>query len=127
MEMMGNKCGKTQLVFKCSFFFKNVRVCIFPINFPEKYNIVNRAWQCGRYLYGWQMYTAHKKNKGIFQNNSNESMLCMKRILKYICVLRLCIFFRAYVVGLKCFVGTVVFQVAIHFRFIWFDFGKVAL
>lgn len=64
-------------------FFKNVRVCIFSINFPEKHNIVNRAWPCGRYLCGWQMYTAHKKNKGIFQNNSNESMLCMKRILKY--------------------------------------------
>lgn len=126
--MTGNKCGKTQRVFKCSFFSKMCECVFFPsislksiISSIVPGNVVDiyAGGKCIRHI---------KKNKGIFQNNSNESMLCMKRILKYICVLRLCIiFFRAYVVGLKCFVGTAVFQVAIHFRFIWFDFGKVAL
>lgn len=87
------------------------------------------------------LWTRWKAKRNLFRNNLNESMFHTERTWILICIL--CVFFRssllvfffisshsAVVVVLLCHsivllrIWSVVFQVAFHFRYILFDFGK---
>lgn len=127
------------VAFKCSFQAYFLSSFIFPV---EKACYIVYIVTCNVVdIYAGGKCLRRSESKEIFRNNSNESMLCMKRtwILKYVRSSLLyyflfCFFgFFVLVPSLSfvclfygnCFAWIAVFQVAFHFLFIWFDFGKV--